>query len=180
MHIGVLGTLELTGEEPVTAVSPHPVGLRSPKLRRLLAGLLVQADAVVSVHRLADILWGDEQPASPAAAVQTLVSRLRNELRATGLEGAVDLLTRAPGYLLRVPREVCDATRFEDLVAAARQHLDGDPATASRLLDDALGAWRGPAYAEFAEEEFARAEAARLEELRLTAVEDRIDRKSVV
>ena len=44
-------------------------------------------------------------------------------------------------------------------------------------LDEALGLWRGPAFAEFAYDDFARPEATRLEELRVTAVEDRADAK---
>ena len=55
------------------------------------------------------------------------------------------------------------------------RRADGRAADAAELLDQALGLWRGSAYAEFADEEFARAEAARLEELRTTAEEDRVD-----
>ena len=43
------------------------------------------------------------------------------------------------------------------------------------MLDEALGLWRGAAYAEFAHEEFARAEAVRLEELRAAAAVARLD-----
>ena len=53
--------------------------------------------------------------------------------------------------------------------------LEGDGATARRLLDDALGLWRGPALADVAFESFAQGEIARLEELRLAALEERID-----
>ncbi len=42
---------------------------------------------------------------------------------------------------------------------------------AARLLEEALGLWRGPALAEFADRPWAQAEAARLEELRLAARE---------
>ena len=51
----------------------------------------------------------------------------------------------------------------------------GDPARALRLLDEALGLWRGPAFGEFASAEFARVQAARLEELRWVATEDRVE-----
>ena len=43
------------------------------------------------------------------------------------------------------------------------------------LLEEALGLWRGPAYAEFADADFARAEAVRLEELRASAAVARLD-----
>ena len=53
--------------------------------------------------------------------------------------------------------------------------MPDDPRGALALLDDALALWRGPAFAEFADDELARAEAVRLEELRQTAVEMRVD-----
>lgn len=42
-------------------------------------------------------------------------------------------------------------------------------------MADALALWRGPAFADFADEEFARGAAARLEEQRLTAVEEQAE-----
>ena len=65
--------------------------------------------------------------------------------------------------------------RFEDLAAAARRELDRRPERADALLGEALALWRGPAWAEFADDDFARPEAVRLEELRLAALEDRAE-----
>ena len=48
------------------------------------------------------------------------------------------------------------------------------------MLDYALGLWRGPAYAEFADAEFARGEAVRLEELRSSAQIARLDALLVI
>ena len=62
---------------------------------------------------------GYRQPADPAAALQNLVWRLRQALRAAGCEGAARPLTRAPGYLLEVEGEQVDLVRFERLVRAA-------------------------------------------------------------
>ena len=62
-----------------------------------------------------------------------------------------------------------DAGRFEGLVAQAGRGRGGPEA--ARLLEEALGLWRGPALAEFADRPWAQAVAARLEELRLAAVE---------
>jgi class 3 adenylate cyclase len=50
----------------------------------------------------------------------------------------------------------------------------GDAGTASSALREALGLWRGPAYAEFESRGALGAEASRLELLRLDAVRDRI------
>ncbi len=90
-------------------------------------------------------------------------------VRAAGCDGGARLLTRAPGYLLDVDGDQVDIVRFERLVRAAGSQ---PPEQAAALLEEALSLWRGPAYAEFADEEFARADATRLEELRLAAGSD--------
>jgi predicted ATPase/class 3 adenylate cyclase len=85
------------------------------------------------------------------------------------------LETVASGYRLAVEADAVDARRFETLVDAARAaRVGGDGAAARRLLDDALGLWRGPALADVGFESFAQAEIARLEELRVAALEERI------
>jgi DNA-binding SARP family transcriptional activator len=183
MRFRVLGTLEIVDGRSDSATSE---ALRSARLRRLLAVLLVQAGSVVSVDRIADVIWGDAPPVNPEAAVHNLVSRLRAALRAAAADTAdrdtadrdtadpVALLTRAPGYLLQVPRPAVDAACFEDLVAQARGSAADRPDWAVELFDAALALWRGAAYAEFADEDFARAEASRLDELRAAAMEDRV------
>ena len=175
MQFLVLGPLEIRGGH-------RQVELRSPKQRLLLVALLVHANQVVSLDRLVDILWADAPPADAAATLQNHVSRLRATLeasRAPGDAGSL-VLTRPPGYLLRVDPDHVDAGCFEQLVAAGRVALrGGDVHTAGRRLAEALELWRGPALAEFADEPFARAEAARLDELRLNAREDWIDAELV-
>jgi predicted ATPase len=79
---------------------------------------------------------------------------------------------QAPGYALVLAHDEVDAWKFEELVAAARE---ASPENALDLLDEALTLWRGPAFAEFADEPFARGEAIHLEELRRTAELDRLD-----
>ncbi len=172
MEFLVLGPLEVLE-------AGRPVSLRSAKQRMLLAALLTRANAVVSTDRLADILWGDSPPADATAAVQTYVSRLRGRAAAGSNRwgrGGAAAHARAPGYLLQVQEEQLDASRFERLVARAHDHAAaGEPGDAASVLDEALGLWRGPAFAEFADDDFVRTEALRLEELRLLAVEERVE-----
>ena len=81
---------------------------------------------------------------------------------------------RGAGYMLCAARDQVDALRFADLVARAREAA-GAGDIAAQVLREALGLWRGSAYADFQDTLFGAAEAARLEEMRLAAVEARID-----
>lgn len=131
VRIRVLGSLQLGSGGSL---------LRAGRLRRLLAVLLVHHGTVVSVDRLADLLWGDRPPAEPANALQTLVWRLRVALRTAGCDGAARLLTMAPGYVLEVDDEQVDAIRFEQLVHAAGSQ---PPEQSAVILEGALSLARG-------------------------------------
>jgi predicted ATPase/DNA-binding SARP family transcriptional activator len=164
VHIRVLGPLELVDDAGAVT------RMGSPTQRRLLALLVVHAGTVVSTDRIAEVLWGDRQPVNPNNALQGQVSRLRRALP----DGV--LLTRPPGYLLSLPALGTDVDAFVGLARQAREvAADGRAADAVAMLNEALGLWRGGAYAEFADEDFARAEAARIEDLRVAAAEDRVD-----
>jgi predicted ATPase/DNA-binding SARP family transcriptional activator len=141
------------------------IEIGGPRQRTLLAALLVNAGRVVSVDALTDALWGDDPPADPRNAIQTHVARLRETLG-----DDAPLVTRAPGYVLEVGADQVDALRFERLLTEAQRH--DDPVEIVDRLDEALGLWRGPAYAGF-EDGVAHVEARRLNELRLVALEDR-------
>jgi predicted ATPase/DNA-binding SARP family transcriptional activator len=171
VRIGVLG--------PLTVSDPAggPVRVGGHRVRALLALLALAAGRPVPAHALIERLWPepDDRPLDAANALQSLVSRLRAALRQAGIAESV-LESSPAGYRLAVPPEAVDAAVFEAAARAGSRALAaGDPATAARLLRDALGAWRGPALADVAGEEFAAAPAARLEELRSAAVLDRIE-----
>jgi pimeloyl-ACP methyl ester carboxylesterase/DNA-binding SARP family transcriptional activator len=122
-------------------------------------------------------VWRGAPPSTAAHALQVYVSQLRRRLAPSrDADGAPRLLTRAPGYLLRVGAGALDSDRFENLTAEGRAHLaSGSPDIAAGLLREALALWRGRAFADLAGDEVAEREATRLEELRHAAVEDRID-----
>lgn len=145
--------------------------LTSAKQRVLLGALLVEPGRVVTTDRLIDLLWGETPPPSARNSLQTYVARLRTEL--AELDTGQLLITRGPGYALDISPDQLDAARFEDLLARAR--ASSDPAETVRRLDEALGLWRGPAFAELADHEFTRGAALRLEELRLAALHARVD-----
>jgi YVTN family beta-propeller protein len=170
-EFGILGPLEVSR-------SGCAVPLGGPRQRAVLALLLLEANRVVSLDRLAEDLWAGRPPDGWVTTVQIYVSHLRQALepaRARGAAGEV-LVTRGRGYLLRVDGERLDAARFEGDFAAGRAALEtGRYAEAAGTLRTALGLWRGGVLADLADYAFTRPEAARLEDLRLAAAEARID-----
>jgi peptide/nickel transport system substrate-binding protein len=171
MRFLVLGPLEVDADD-------GPVVLGGQKERLLLAQLLTRPNQVVPVEALVGGLWGEHPPLTAAKTLQSHVVRLRRALepaRARGAAGEV-LVTREPGYLLRVATGALDAARFEELSAAGRRALgDGSVELAGSLLREALALWRGRAFEEFLDADFGAAESDRLAELRLVALEDRIE-----
>ena len=134
MEFRLLGPLEVLERDRVLMVG-------GGKQRALLAVLLLHANEVVSIDRLLDDLWGSAPPATAAKSIQLYVSRLRKVL------GEGRLMTRPPGYVLRVDRSELDVARFERLVGEARV---ADPERAAGKLREALDLWRGPALGDLA------------------------------
>ncbi|HET6946131.1 MAG TPA: AfsR/SARP family transcriptional regulator [Gaiellaceae bacterium] len=163
MEIRILGPLEVLRDGTT-------VGLGGPRQRALFALLVMRGGAVVPRDRLIDELWGADPPESAVNVIQTYLSHLRKLLPEDRI------LSRPPGYALRIEPDELDLHRFERLVQEGRRSLaEGDSEGASLTLREALALWRGPALADVVQAELARVEAARLEELRLGALEERIE-----
>jgi len=152
----VLGPLEVEDEGRL-------LELTGQRQRALLILLLLHANEVVATDRIVDDLWGGSAPRTAPAALHNAIGQLRRVL------GVDCLVTRPPGYVLRVDRSQVDALRFEDVVRGARAR---EPAARAAALRDALALWRGAALIDVAYESFAATEASRLEELRLVAREE--------
>lgn len=164
---------EVLGPLGVRTADGQPVKVPELKVRALLANLLVRRDRPVSADRLIEDLWGAGLPGNPAAALQNKVWQLRRTLEDAEPGGRDLVVSHPPGYQLRTAPDTVDADRFDRLTAQA--HAAGDPRTRAELLADALALWRGPAFADFADEEFTRAARQRLEEQRLTALEEQAE-----
>ena len=152
MEFRILGPLEVIEEGRL-------LNLGGGKQRTLVAVLLLNGNRVVPSDRLIDALWENEPPETAQKALQVYVSQLRKAL------GKDRLVTKVPGYLLRVEKGELDLERFEGLVEEG----------GAKQLKEALSLWRGPPLADFAYERFARSAIARLDELRLEALEKRIE-----
>ena len=170
LRLGVLGEL-------AASRSGTPLDLGGRRQRAVLALLVIARGEVVPAARLAESLWGDAQPANAAGALQSYVSHLRRRLEpgASARSRAGVIVSEASGYAVRVPRSSVDAWQFEADVRTAADLAD--PVRAAALLSAALDLWRGPAFAEFADEPWAATEIARLTELREVARELLLDRR---
>lgn len=84
----ILGPLEVADDGRV-------LSLGSGRQLALVGLLLLHRNEVVSTERLVDELWGDSPPPTAGKIVRNYVSLLRKEL-------GERLVTRPPGYLLRV------------------------------------------------------------------------------
>jgi DNA-binding SARP family transcriptional activator len=159
MEFRILGPLEiLDGQQTVR--------LGAAKQRALLAVLLLHANEPVSGARLADELWGEQQPPSAEKLVQGYVHALRKKL------GPDVPLTRAPGYELRLDPGSLDLLEFERLIDEART---SELERAVDLRAQALALWRGPPLADVVLEGSERHTLARLSELRFATQIERIE-----
>jgi predicted ATPase/DNA-binding SARP family transcriptional activator len=157
--LGPLDVLDSSGSAALPARKPRVVLLR----------LLVSTGSAVPVDALADALWADNPPSTAAKLVQIYVSQLRKAL------GPSTIRTTPNGYLLDIAPERVDAHRFAYLLADGRRvAAAGNAALAASLFRQALGLWRGGAYADVDDESFAAAEIGRLNELRAQCLEDKL------
>ncbi|TCB97300.1 AfsR/SARP family transcriptional regulator [Micromonospora zingiberis] len=143
------------------------------RLRALLVRLALAGGRAVEPGVLVDAIWAEEPPSGPAAALQTLVSRLRRALAPAGTAGSV-VVQVAGGYRLAVHAADVDALRFEQFAAAGRARLRaGDPEAASAALAEAVALWdERPGAEPVVIAAVAPAVAARLAQVSIEAVAD--------
>jgi DNA-binding SARP family transcriptional activator len=142
--------------------------LGGPKQKAVLALLIASGSKRVSTDALITGLYGDEAAPGTKRTIHTYVSNLRHDLG--------DRLTRqGDGYVLTVSADETDAARFESRYRDGAAGLPDDPATASRVLRQALDLWRGHPYADVDGGPLVAAEISRLSELRVAAAQARID-----
>ncbi|MFD9903208.1 BTAD domain-containing putative transcriptional regulator [Streptomyces sp. NPDC059063] len=136
-RFAVLGDIEVR-------VDGHPLAIGHLRQRQVLAALLVDANRTVPVDQLADRVWADRPPQRFRSTLYSYLSRLRQALQQA--EGAGARIDKEPGgYRLTVDPAAVDLHRFRDLVAQARAAGDGEAALAR--YGQALGEWRGEAFA---------------------------------
>src|ERR671937_798155 len=119
MDFKVLGPLEVWS-------GGRPLALGGTKQRALLAILLLHANEVVSRDVLIDELWAAKPPPRASHTLETYVSRLRKTLHSDPV-GEPLIVTRPPGYLLRVEHGQLDLHRFEQLrLQAVEERIEAE------------------------------------------------------
>ncbi|MFF8728862.1 BTAD domain-containing putative transcriptional regulator [Streptomyces sp. NPDC015171] len=143
----------------------------SPKVRSLLAALLLEPGRVVSVESLKDALWGGAPPVSAQASLHNHVTRLRRLL-----DDPERLRAVPPGYVLRVDHGELDVHVFDQRVVEARAaHGRQDWSGVVRACAAALRLWRGTPLSGLPADIGGYALVQRLEEARLLLLEWRYD-----
>ena len=166
MRFSLLGPLLVADGEGNRA------GLAGPRLRVMLAALLLHANVPVPTGELAELVWDGTPPAGAVATLRSYAARLR---RALGSDPA-RIVVQYPGYLIRAGRQELDVLEFEALCADARAALRaGQWADASATAERALGLWRAAPLLDIPSEALRGEFAPRLERLRLQALEDGFD-----
>ncbi|MEN8655597.1 BTAD domain-containing putative transcriptional regulator [Streptomyces sp. 21So2-11] len=162
MRFQLLGPLSITDGTDTVVLQPS-------KPTILLAVLLLHANAVVSAEYLQRAMWGEEQPATAKAALQTCVLRLRRLFTKHGVtETPVEAVPG--GYRITADARTLDLIGFRQQVGCAAESAH-DPASELRTLKDALSLWQGPVLANVRSDVLHRDEVPRLAEERLRTVE---------
>jgi len=156
-------------------VAGQRVELNSPRSRALLATLLIEPGRLIMAAELIEAIWGAQQPASPRRALHVCLTRTRAGLAAVGVPPII--VSGTGGYRVALPPQAVDAARFRLLMERADLAAErGDEADEGVALTNALGLWRGQAFADVPSDYLHRTHAVRLAEQRMRALERQIDR----
>jgi DNA-binding SARP family transcriptional activator/tetratricopeptide (TPR) repeat protein len=157
----VLGPLEAWSDGAILRIS-------SGRQRTVLAALLLHANRVVGVDELAEALWGSAPPPSARVTAQNYVKRLRAALGHAGRR----VVTRPPGYLIRVGPDELDISSLEMSLDSARTAAAaGSWESAEAWARAALLLFRGEPLADVPSEHLASREVPRLADMRMQAAE---------
>jgi DNA-binding SARP family transcriptional activator len=174
MELRVLGPLNVS----VRGVNGTP---SAPKLRTILALLLVHANEVVPVSSIVQELWDDDPPRSGLTTLQTYILHLRKLLAALTHSEAEDithdvLVTATGGYTFHIGTAHLDLHEFQHHLTAARHTPPEGPDThTAHHLRAALELWQGPALVDVPTGRLLESKKRELEEWHLVALERLIE-----
>ncbi|RDG36593.1 AfsR/SARP family transcriptional regulator [Streptomyces corynorhini] len=137
---------------PIRAVNDRLAYTPSaPKVKQVLALLVMRANQIVSLDSILDELWGEALPRTAVTTAQTYIYQLRKdfikELGADPRKRAI--VTTPPGYLLHTPEDSLDTHHFTRLADEAQAcYTAHDVGGAVRWAEEALALCRGAPLAD--------------------------------
>lgn len=166
MRFSLLGPLHVEHER--SDLTPT-----APKLRTVLAMMLVSPNQVLSVQQFVDEVWGEDPPTSARNTLQSYIVHLRRRLE---VDDATAIHSESWGYKLATDESLLDLATFRNHIAAAQRHRErGELPAAELQLTLALAQWKGPPLVNVPLGTTLQASQAYLEELWLCASEQRIE-----
>jgi DNA-binding SARP family transcriptional activator len=164
MRYEILGPLRVVDDNGSSFITAR-------KIEILLAVLLIRADRVVTTDELIAEIWGEQVPRRATACLHVYISQLRKFLSRPGLPES-PIVTRLPGYLLRMGSDESDLHSFQQLASTGRTFFrQGRHAEASECFERALGLWRGPVLSDLSDGPIVAGRAAWLAESRVECIE---------
>ncbi|MFE3323222.1 BTAD domain-containing putative transcriptional regulator [Streptomyces sp. NPDC059176] len=146
MRFKVLGPLEASHDEQVCTP-------QAPKVRQVLALLLLRSNQLVSIDSLVEELWGETPPHSAVTTTQTYIYQLRKATaRLMGDETGKKVIATNPlGYVFHVGDDQLDYHEFNTAMEEGAALMEqGQHLQASERLSAALALWRDQALTDVA------------------------------
>ncbi|WP_414640441.1 AfsR/SARP family transcriptional regulator [Amycolatopsis sp.] len=139
----VLGPLEMIKDD----IDHAPT---TPKILQLTAMLVTRPGKLVHTDTIVHELWPDDPPRSVRKTMHTYIHHLRRciERNRLSTDSEAMLVTKAPGYVLRIDPAQVDVSRFQHLLRHGQELLRRhEYADAARCLRVAMDLWAGPPLA---------------------------------
>ncbi|MFI6346464.1 BTAD domain-containing putative transcriptional regulator [Streptomyces sp. NPDC050560] len=165
-----MGPLEVSHDEQVCTP-------QAPKVRQVLALLLLRSNQLVSIESLIEELWGETPPHSAVTTTQTYIYQLRKATaRFMGDEtGKKVIATTPPGYVFHVDSDQLDFQTFNKATEEGRTLMEqGRHLQVSERLSAALALWRDQALTDVVHGPLLQRYVTHLNELYISALELRI------
>lgn len=124
-----------------------------PRVRAMLATLLVHAGRPMSADSLLAWVWPDEaaMPQNPASTLYTYAARIRKSLQL--VDSSPNLRAEKGTYCLDVDKSLIDYGRFRAQIESAREYVRRQEfVDAADLAGAAIGLWRGRALDDLSSE----------------------------
>ena|GEM_PF-603602 len=141
-EVRLFGSFELK----INGVAVSEKAWQTRHVKKLFKYLLFHRGRKVTRDQLMELLWPENDPKSAAASLRVTLSRLRQVLRAAGIDDAAGVVSAGQGVVwLREETEIiCDMVLFEELVKRGQIALAGDDVdSAKQLWEQAVAIYSG-------------------------------------